>query len=458
MFKRIIVKYVLFISLLLGFVIRLVSIHQSFWMDEAISAKVVKNFSFIGIITDFIKADTHPPLYYLILKIWSGIFGFSELSLRFPSVIFGVGLVYVIYLIGSGFNQRTAIYSAILTAFSPLLIYYSQETRMYALSTLLVAICVYFFLKRYWYRFSLSLLLLGTTDYLPLLILFVFWSVYLVANKNRDDFKNFLLAHVPLAIFLIFWLPILNIQRTSTLSSLKSLPGWGVLLGQSGIKNLLLVWIKFLIGRINFSPLIIYSGVIVGTSIIALYGLFKSIKDYRKTGILIIWLILPILLSFVVSLKIPGFSYFRLLFTLPAFILLITYGFSTTKNGGLIFSLFLITQILFSSIYLFNKNYWREDWKTAVPFIESKLSPGQYVYVAYPESFTPYEWYTKKSDSVRSLNYYEPQEKSLFTLDYLMDLNDPDRTFDSKLKMLGYENTEVYNFRGVGQVRYWVKN
>ena len=36
----------------------------------------------------FFLSDFHPPLYYLVLKAWSSVFGYSEFSLRLPSVIF----------------------------------------------------------------------------------------------------------------------------------------------------------------------------------------------------------------------------------------------------------------------------------------------------------------------------------------------------------------------------------
>ena len=457
MFKSIASKYILFVLIVLSIVIRLISINQSLWMDEAISAFAAKNFGYSEIINNFIKSDTHPPLYYLILKFWTGIFGYSELALRTPSIIFGVVAIFVLYRIGKTFNDKVAWYTGILASFSPLLVYYSQEARMYSLTVLLVSLSFYFFINNSWTSFAVGLFLLGATDYLPLLILVPMWLIVLFNVGYRAKIKSFVLSHIPFVVFFAIWFPIFNIQQSSTLLFLNNNQWWGGVLGAANIKNIILVWVKFLIGRINFFPDYIYVLVVGLVSILALTALYKSFTKYKETYIYWLWLLLPIALSYVMSVKLPGFSYFRLIFTLPAFILLLAYGFAIAKKGKIFFILYLIGQVVFSGIYLLNNNFWREDWKTAVPFIESKLKVGEHIYVAYPESFTPYDWYSTKPGLVKSFNSNKPDGNALYTLDYLKDLTDPDGTYDTGLKMMGYENVQIYNFRGVGQVRYWVK-
>ncbi|EKE12574.1 MAG: hypothetical protein ACD_13C00166G0001, partial [uncultured bacterium] len=84
--------------LILAVILRLVSLNQSLWLDEATSANVAV-MSLPDFFNKFIPADFHPPLYYLFLMGWSRVFGISEISLRIPSVIFGVATVYFVYLI-----------------------------------------------------------------------------------------------------------------------------------------------------------------------------------------------------------------------------------------------------------------------------------------------------------------------------------------------------------------------
>ena len=168
----------IFFILILGLVLRLISLNQSFWLDEATSGLVVRNFSLTEIVTKFSPGDFHPPLYYLILKVWSSFFGTSEIALRFPSIIFGLLTIYLVYLIGKElFNKKAGIIAGILLATSGLHIYYSQEARMYSLTALLVSYLVYLFLKKKWFLFSIILLLTGMTDYPALLVIPVFWLV-----------------------------------------------------------------------------------------------------------------------------------------------------------------------------------------------------------------------------------------------------------------------------------------
>src|SRR5688500_7158988 len=58
---------------------------QSVWFDEAYSIMVAKQP--IDQLLHLSAVDTHPPLYYLLLKAWAGVFGWSEFALRSLSVI-----------------------------------------------------------------------------------------------------------------------------------------------------------------------------------------------------------------------------------------------------------------------------------------------------------------------------------------------------------------------------------
>ena len=140
--------YWLFGILALGLLLRIVSINQSLWMDESISAYFAKNFSYLQIIGDAIKSDTHPPFYYLLLKFWTDVFGYSELSLRIPSVAFGTATILIVFAITRQLStnlkikskDKFTLFAILMTAFSPLHVYYSQEARMYSLTIFLVMI------------------------------------------------------------------------------------------------------------------------------------------------------------------------------------------------------------------------------------------------------------------------------------------------------------------------------
>lgn len=128
--------------LLLAALLRFYNISgQSLWADEGNSVALARR-SFAEI-TQRTAFDIHPPLYYWLLKLWITLFGDTELGLRSLSAVLGIGLVYLIWLIGSRFfKPRVGLSAALIAAISPLQVYYAQETRMYMLLTFLAALTV----------------------------------------------------------------------------------------------------------------------------------------------------------------------------------------------------------------------------------------------------------------------------------------------------------------------------
>jgi mannosyltransferase len=113
--------------------------HQGFWFDEANTALLV-HFSpgkMLGLVP---QTESTPPLYYCVAWVWARIFGYGETALRSLSAVAGVLTVPVAY--GAArklISVRAGLIAAALTACSPLLVWYSQEARSYALLVLLSA-------------------------------------------------------------------------------------------------------------------------------------------------------------------------------------------------------------------------------------------------------------------------------------------------------------------------------
>ena len=125
-------RYPLALILLLGLGLRLWRIDAALWYDEAFSAWLARLP-----LTSLVEAalgDVHPPLYYLILAgvTWPG---HSEAALRLPSLLAGLGLIWLVYrlALALGQSRNTALVAALLCAISPFQVYYSQEARPYAL-------------------------------------------------------------------------------------------------------------------------------------------------------------------------------------------------------------------------------------------------------------------------------------------------------------------------------------
>lgn len=124
----------------LGLVLRLCTITDtSLWYDEFYSL-VLASSPVQGLLATT-AADVHPPLYYLLLKGWTAVFGTSELALRLPSAIFGAVSIYLMFIVGRRIiDDRTGLIAAALLTLSPLHVYWSQQARGYALFTALVLV------------------------------------------------------------------------------------------------------------------------------------------------------------------------------------------------------------------------------------------------------------------------------------------------------------------------------
>src|SRR3989344_59299 len=138
----------IFLILILATTLRLINIKQSLWLDEAINVVASQNFTFWDFVTKYPIGDFHPPGYFVLLWIWTRIGGTGEIWVRLPSVFFGIGTVWVIYLLGKElFSKRVGLTGSILLDFAPLHVYYSQEARMYAMATFVVTLSFFFFWK-----------------------------------------------------------------------------------------------------------------------------------------------------------------------------------------------------------------------------------------------------------------------------------------------------------------------
>jgi mannosyltransferase len=80
------------------------------------------------------STESTPPLYYVLAWGWSRIFGTGEVGLRALSAVLGTATISVAYAVACFFiSRRAGSFAAVLVACSPLLVWYSQEARSYAL-------------------------------------------------------------------------------------------------------------------------------------------------------------------------------------------------------------------------------------------------------------------------------------------------------------------------------------
>ena len=499
-----------------AFLIRLISLNQSLWLDEAITAKVVHQFSLFQISSLFSPADFHPPLYYIVIKMWTTVFGYSEIALRMPSVIFSLLTGHAVFLISTRLkNQKFGLWAAALYLFNPLVMYYSQEARMYSMVTFLLTFALYFWLEIMHHTEEkkqpflldrlISFLRLLPFDFpyrvnaqgkLPrndspemlfkikdkttlvvlfnLLLVLALWtfygSIFFIAGLLflfilRRQYRQFIISSCFLSISLIIQYPLLSTQLAHAGVSLTQVPYWSLVLGTPSLKNLLLIPVKFSIGRLSFYPKIVYYAV---AGLWTLFTFSFVILGAIKKRYLFFIFLFPFLLAFLFSFFSPLMQYFRFLYLLPVMSLLIVAGvdqYISVKERKGFFSIFwkkheerfldkirsnavyeivLALFMIFSLLYLLLPAFHREDWKRMSQMLPVNAS----TYIILPSS-DPLLYYRPDITlkELRTIGENEFLGKDTYVVSYTSPIYGFD--YENALRNKGCHFKERYMFREV---------
>ena len=136
---------------------------QSWSPDEGVTVALLK-LGFADLFTAVRHSESTPPLYYVLAWVWAKVFGLNEYGLRSLSALAGTLTEPAAYVAGASLvTRRVGLVAAALAAFSPLLVWYSQEARSYALLVLLVTVSFALFSqRRLWWWAAVSALALAT--------------------------------------------------------------------------------------------------------------------------------------------------------------------------------------------------------------------------------------------------------------------------------------------------------
>jgi hypothetical protein len=200
---------------LIGFLMRFNGyIQDSAWYDEYYSAITASNPQqpFSNTFGD----PGNPPLYYILLRVWFILFGWSEQSGRMLSVLIGTAAIISLYsLVASFSGKKAALLSALLMAFNTWLIGFSQEMRGYILEAFLVSIVAQRFLvfmrnqtakNMAWY--IIPSILIVNTHYYGVLVVMAHFLFFLCVAERRKTFSwkktvSFLSGNIIIALSLL---------------------------------------------------------------------------------------------------------------------------------------------------------------------------------------------------------------------------------------------------------------
>jgi mannosyltransferase len=196
---------------------------SSVWFDEAFGAYLIR-FNFWDI-AYYTSLDVHPPLYYWLLKLWSLLFGTSELALRSMSMLFALVTVTFAFLLTHRlFGRKAAWLSTGLLILSPMFIRYSQEMRMYMLVTAIALAASYVMVlaietrkRKLWVIYGILVGLGMLTHYFVAIVWITHWLWRAWTMRKQHEklgqflkrffSKDWIIAHVVAIGVFLFWLP-----------------------------------------------------------------------------------------------------------------------------------------------------------------------------------------------------------------------------------------------------------
>lgn len=197
-----------------------IGLSQSVWFDEAYSIMVAKQP--LDQLLHLAAVDTHPPLYYVVLKAWAGMFGWGEFALRSLSVLaLGGSLIFGGLLVRRLFGVRAALVTLPFIVLAPFLLRYGFEIRMYALASLIGIAATYTLVAaveaktatQRWIRYGIYAVLVAlgvyTLYYTALLwAAHLVWLVYMTYKQKKPLLKApWLLAYAGSVVLFLPWFP-----------------------------------------------------------------------------------------------------------------------------------------------------------------------------------------------------------------------------------------------------------
>lgn len=185
--------FVVGVAMLLTFVLVLyLGKNQSVWFDESYSILLAKRP--VGELLALTNVDAHPPLSYLLLKVWGELFGWTELALRSLSALLAAMAVGAsALLVRRLYSPRVALAVLPFLVLAPFWLRYGYEIRMYALAGLICVVASLVLLKatalhtskRWWGAYAV-LVALGMYTLYMTLVVWLAHAVWLFMNRKSQ--------------------------------------------------------------------------------------------------------------------------------------------------------------------------------------------------------------------------------------------------------------------------------
>lgn len=360
---------------------------QSYWRDEAFSVLLAqKNILDVLVLT---AKDFSPPLYYLLLRMWATMFGYTEISTRMLSfalfLVLLVGVKKIVNQLLHITDQKQWIY-LLLFAINPIIFYYAFETRGYMLLAVAVTWSWYALIKKDDSSFFWFTIVGLYTHYFYVFVLIsqAIWT-YLHKRLPRREFALASLSFTPWLIF--SWMQ----------HSAQSDQFWIT----NSFKLIVIQWPSLLLTGHEFTfpypkdfTLLPLTLTLYATFVFMFLRKKHIVQHKELCSAFLLWTFFPVIAVLAISVWKPLFLPRYLIFTTIGFLLLLSYG--TTQMRGRLSKLIVVFVILLGSLwYLRTEVQYRkkEPIREVVQAIKKTAGPNDLIYVDDPLNFHTSQYY-----------------------------------------------------------------
>lgn len=290
---------------------------ESLWNDEAWTDWAVRSPYLTDTLTR-VRADVHPPLYFLLIDGWTLVAGNSVYALRLFSALCGLIGLAATYAVGRRlFDAPTGFIALVVLGTASFFVYYTREARMYSLLLGLAALATLAYL-----RWSAQPTFFRSLIYAPLLaaLLYTHYAgalvilthiVHLAITVRKVSFLRFVLTYALASLLFLPWLPAFIEQMRANPAGPLAFP----LKSDWNAVSALLLLITSGSGLLFLLPFLFGS------------ALLRLRTYWRALVLLVLWLLLtPLALLALNAWVAPVYQVRYVIAILPAAALLLAYG------------------------------------------------------------------------------------------------------------------------------------
>lgn len=372
---------------------------KSFWVDEGSSVWVASLDwpRFFQVVTE---SEANAGLYYFLLHLWMGL-GSSEGFLRALSLLFAVGTIPMLYALMMRLFARpmVALAACVVFVVNAYFVHYAQEARGYALAMLLVSTGSYFFVRivqgggrgaALGYALAMSAALYA--HFFAFFVILAHVASLPLRGLRRLPYRKLGLAGGELVLLSA---PLVLFALTKDVGQVDWLrrpqPGY------------LLTALKIMTGEASQPQLILVYGALAVAAIAgALVERFtRSERSQRAwgVGLVLLWGLVPVVGSFVVSQYKPLFHPRFLIVALPALASIAALGMAALRVRVLSAAAFVVVIALaVPSLPRWYKTP-KEPWREVFTFVASRSQPGDVIVSYAPTVRRTLEYYVVRNDA-----------------------------------------------------------